>query len=84
LNAAIEKMLDLLHPARHDSVKFIKDVAATAVLFSSLAAVIVGFIIFPAIFFEAPLFSLVTPETVHVSRLTFHQREGVSFAAPAS
>jgi diacylglycerol kinase len=39
-------MHDLLHPARHDSAKLIKDVAATAVLFSSLAAVIVGFIIF--------------------------------------
>ena len=46
LNTAIEKMLDLLHPARHDSVKFIKDVSAAAVLVSSLAAVIVGLIIF--------------------------------------
>ena len=46
LNTAIEKMLDLLHPAKHDSVKFIKDVSAAAVLISSLAAVIVGLIIF--------------------------------------
>ncbi len=46
LNTAIEKMLDLLHPARHDSVKFIKDVSAAAVLVSSFTAVIVGLIIF--------------------------------------
>ena len=46
LNTAIEKMLDLLHPARHDSVKFIKDVSAAAVLISSLAAAIVGLVIF--------------------------------------
>jgi diacylglycerol kinase len=46
LNTAIEKMLDLLHPAKHDSVKFVKDVSAAAVLISSLAAVIIGLIIF--------------------------------------
>jgi len=46
LNTTIEKMLDLLHPARHDSVKFIKDVSAAAVLLSSLAALIVGFVVF--------------------------------------
>ena len=51
LNAAIEKMLDLLHPAKHDNVKFIKDVSAAAVLISSLAAVIVGLIIFSHHFF---------------------------------
>jgi len=51
LNTAIEKMLDLLHPAKHDSVKFIKDVSAAAVLISSLAAVIVGLIIFSHHFF---------------------------------
>ena len=32
MNTAIEKMLDLLHPTKHDSVKFIKDVSAAAVL----------------------------------------------------
>ena len=46
LNTAIEKMLDFLHPARHDSVKFIKDVSAAAVLIASLTSVIVGVIIF--------------------------------------
>ncbi|MEK7760172.1 MAG: diacylglycerol kinase family protein [Nitrospirota bacterium] len=46
LNTAIEKMLDLLHPARHDSVKFIKDVSAAAVLVFSFTAVIIGLIIF--------------------------------------
>lgn len=46
LNTMIEKMLDLLHPARHDSVKLIKDVSAAAVLISSLAAAIVGLLVF--------------------------------------
>ncbi|MFM8552422.1 MAG: diacylglycerol kinase family protein [Nitrospiraceae bacterium] len=46
LNTMIEKTLDLLHPAQHDAVKFIKDVSAAAVLLSSLAAVILGAYIF--------------------------------------
>ncbi len=46
LNTMIEKTLDLLHPAQHEQVRFIKDVSASAVLISSLAAVIVGLIIF--------------------------------------
>lgn len=46
LNTMIEKTLDLLHPTQHERVKFIKDVSAAAVLISSLASVIVGFIIF--------------------------------------
>lgn len=51
LNAMIEKTLDLLHPARHDSVKLIKDVSAAAVLISSLAAAIVGLLVFARHFF---------------------------------
>ncbi|TAJ09487.1 MAG: diacylglycerol kinase family protein [Nitrospirae bacterium] len=46
LNTMIEKTLDLLHPMQHERVKFIKDVSAAAVLISSLAAAIVGLIIF--------------------------------------
>lgn len=46
LNTMIEKTLDLLHPAHHERVKFIKDVAAAAVLLASLAAGILGVFIF--------------------------------------
>lgn len=46
LNTMIEKTLDLLHPAQHERVKFIKDVSAAAVLLSSLAAAIIGLIVF--------------------------------------
>lgn len=46
LNTMVEKTLDLLHPMQHERVKFIKDVSAAAVLISSLAAAIIGLIIF--------------------------------------
>lgn len=46
LNTMIEKTLDLLHPAQHERVKFIKDVSAAAVFISSLASIIVGLIVF--------------------------------------
>lgn len=46
LNTAIEKTMDLLHPERHSSVKWIKDVAAGAVLVAALAAAVVGGLIF--------------------------------------
>ncbi|MEY4704050.1 MAG: hypothetical protein RL042_246 [Nitrospirota bacterium] len=46
LNTTIEKMLDRLHPTKHDSVKFIKDVSAAAVLVSSLTAAVIGLIVF--------------------------------------
>ncbi len=51
LNTMIEKTLDFLHPAKHDSVKFIKDVSAAAVFISSLAAVLVGLVVFVHHFF---------------------------------
>jgi diacylglycerol kinase (ATP) len=46
LNTMIEKTLDLLHPGQDERVKVIKDVSAAAVLISSLAAMIVGMIVF--------------------------------------
>lgn len=46
LNTAIEKTLDLLHPQQSPKVKFIKDVAAGAVLILALASVVVGILIF--------------------------------------
>lgn len=42
LNTAIEALADHLHPQRHDAIKRTKDVAAGAVLISSLGALAVG------------------------------------------
>lgn len=46
MNSAIEKLVDHLHPSRHDKVRWVKDVAAGAVLFASLISAIAGCIIF--------------------------------------
>lgn len=46
LNTAIEYVADLAHPDEHPEVKKLKDLAAAAVLFSSIAALVVGLIIF--------------------------------------
>jgi diacylglycerol kinase len=45
-NTAIEVLVDHLSPARHPRVKFIKDVAAAAVLVSALTAATAGLFIF--------------------------------------
>ena len=42
LNAALEGVVDLLHPAIHPEIKAIKDMAAGAVLMMSFAALAVG------------------------------------------
>lgn len=42
LNTAIEALADHLHPQRHDAIKRTKDVAAAAVLVSSLGALAVA------------------------------------------
>lgn len=50
-NSAVERVTDVLKPRINSYVKEIKDIMAAAVLLSSLAAVIVGLIIFwPYIF----------------------------------
>lgn len=46
LNHAIEKLADVAHPDRHPMIKTAKDVAAGAVLWSSIMAVIIGALIF--------------------------------------
>ncbi len=46
LNTAIEYVADLAHPDEHPEVKRLKDLAAAAVLFASLAALVVGVIVF--------------------------------------
>lgn len=45
-NTCIEKLLDFLSPGYHRQVKFIKDVAAGAVLVASIAAMAIGLIVF--------------------------------------
>lgn len=45
-NTAIEKAMDFISMERHPDIRFIKDVAAGAVLISSIAASLVGAIVF--------------------------------------
>ena len=46
LNTAIEKIADFIHPNYHERIGFIKDIAAGAVCFAALTAIIIGFIIY--------------------------------------
>lgn len=46
LNTAIEKIADFVHPNYHTKIGFIKDVAAGAVFFAAVTAVIIGCIIY--------------------------------------
>ncbi|MCL9810048.1 diacylglycerol kinase [Flavobacterium luminosum] len=46
LNTAIEKIADFVHPAYHERIGFIKDIAAGAVFFAALTAIAVGAIIY--------------------------------------
>lgn len=52
LNTAAEKIADFIHPDYHTKIGQIKDVAAGAVFFAAVIAVIIGVIIyFPYIFY---------------------------------
>lgn len=46
LNTAVEEIADFIHPDFHTRIGFIKDIAAGAVFFAALIAVIVGCIIY--------------------------------------
>ncbi|MBB6239902.1 diacylglycerol kinase (ATP) [Pedobacter sp. AK013] len=46
LNAAIEKLADVVSPAYHPKIKVVKDLAAAAVLVAAFLAVAVGFMVF--------------------------------------
>jgi diacylglycerol kinase len=46
LNTCLERMADLICPEEHPMIKFIKDLAAGAVLVAAIAAVVVGLFIF--------------------------------------
>lgn len=51
LNTCVERMADLITEEEHSDIKFIKDLAAAAVLVAAITAVVVGLIIFiPKIF----------------------------------
>lgn len=45
-NTCIEKMMDRLLPGQDDTVKYVKDLAAGAVLISAIVAAVIGIIIF--------------------------------------
>lgn len=46
LNTAIEKIADFVHPNFHERIGFIKDIAAGAVFFAALTAIVIGLIIY--------------------------------------
>jgi diacylglycerol kinase (ATP) len=46
LNTAVEKIADFIHPEYHERIGFIKDIAAGAVSFAALTAIIIGLIIY--------------------------------------
>ena len=46
LNAAIERLADVVSPEYNEAIKTVKDISAGAVLFMSIAAAITGIIIF--------------------------------------
>ncbi|MEO0059377.1 MAG: hypothetical protein RLZZ312_1024 [Bacteroidota bacterium] len=46
LNTAVEKVADFIHPNYHERIGFIKDIAAGAVFFAAVTAVIVGIVIY--------------------------------------
>ncbi len=46
INSTVERIMDFLHPMRHDAVRDIKDLSAAIVLFSSFFAFVVGALIF--------------------------------------
>ena len=46
VNSAVEKIINHLHPDQHPEVGYVKDVLAASVLAASLAALIVGILVF--------------------------------------
>ena len=46
LNTAVEEIADFIHPDFHSKIGFIKDVAAGAVFFAAIGAVLIGCMIY--------------------------------------
>ncbi|WP_016988488.1 diacylglycerol kinase family protein [Flavobacterium sp. ACAM 123] len=51
LNTAVEKIADFIHPTYHEKIGFIKDIAAGAVFFAGITAIIIGLIIYVPLIF---------------------------------
>lgn len=49
LNTAVEKIADFIHPEFHTRIGFIKDIAAGAVFFAAMTALLIGAIIYAPI-----------------------------------
>ncbi len=51
MNTAVEEIANFIHPEHHNKIGLIKDIAAGAVFFASIFAIIIGLIIYlPKIF----------------------------------
>jgi len=46
LNTAVEKIADFVHPDFHERIGFIKDIAAGAVFFAAMTAIVIGALIY--------------------------------------
>jgi diacylglycerol kinase (ATP) len=46
LNTAVEKIADFIHPEFHERIGFIKDIAAGAVFFAAMTAIVIAAIIY--------------------------------------
>lgn len=46
LNTAVEKVADFIHPEFHKRIGFIKDIAAGAVFFAAMTAIVIGCLIY--------------------------------------
>jgi diacylglycerol kinase (ATP) len=46
MNTAVEKIADFIHPEFHSRIGFIKDIAAGAVFFAAITAIIIGSLIY--------------------------------------
>ncbi|TDE05387.1 diacylglycerol kinase family protein [Flavobacterium hiemivividum] len=51
LNTAVEKIADFIHPNYDERIGFIKDIAAGAVFFAGITAIIIGLIIYVPLIF---------------------------------
>jgi diacylglycerol kinase (ATP) len=46
INTAIEEIADFVHPEFHNKIGYIKDIAAGAVFFAAIAAILIACIIY--------------------------------------
>lgn len=46
INTAVEKIADFIHPNYNEKIGFIKDIAAGAVFFAAITAIVIGLIIY--------------------------------------